>query len=1297
MASPAAILDVVLDANTTRARSELRRFDSALRRTDASTASATVRTSTLGRATNTVGTRLRSAAGYAASAAAAYLSISQAKAAITTTQDLAKTTAGLNRNLGLSVKEGSRWAAVAKSRDIDAKSLTMSFTILSRRVVDAAHAIREGGGAAETAMVPFTRLGLSQDDVVKGSKDLASFLPRLADAFGEAEGGAKRQASAQQLLGRGYATIIPLFADGAKGLREQQHWADEYGATLNEKTLKAQMKLVQLQRESKVAWVGLQGVFARAVTPALKTVNEEFQKIARIMASDELTNAEKFRRVGEIFAKWGQAAFDAFIGIFPKLVEEIGERAPAVAAAFVKGFFNAPILGQLLLGGWLLSKMGGLTAVGKLGSTIGTRLGRGIVAGIGGVGIASVLINELEGEGAEGIRNVMANKFLAVAQAWDISLEKAKRLVAFMEKHPGMEVPEALSQMQQARKNKLEPFITAIGNLREETHHSMRSIANDTERNMERIKNAFGTESQRAKRLLIDNYDAMIAAIQGAMRRGEIATDKGHRKIQQILRKQLKLYGVKATEFFGKAGIDRPGGTNTYGGVSTNQRGGAILEGRASGDSVPAMLERGEYVLNRKAVAAIGQRALDAVNFKGAPRFAAGGIVALGRQLQREGYEVGEHPAFGGVAPVHTTGSYHYRGQALDVNDDLPPFASGSGEPGSLDRLYARLKRMRGVVELLWRVANHYDHLHVAMGAGSGALPGMGGRVDINLPRFADKGFALSGVVTGSLNRLSEAVERKAERLVQPGAATGGVGMGSIEGAFNKAQLAQLWNRTGRAGDANLMAAIALAESGGDPRAHGPPDGRGLWQIEWPVWSQTLGHLGDPYNATANARMAHEVLRQQGLGAWVVYNTGAYRQFMQRGGFVGMQGGGGVGGHAGGMLEAIAGMGAGGGDPNLPKLGPLLNDIFKSDKGADRRKLLGRFADQLGRFGLNSRQVGDLEKLTTQAETYGEYADRASSLGPGEKVQGYTEAAWLYSQLETLRKLRNALIDAQATVERHRKKMQKLLDDARKHLAKVRRQLQRDGQDKQRVEDRISAEEKNQRKLKDALAAELDKPKQKRDKEKIARLRKQIEQSPKRIDELEQDLRRIDKRARQHGYVQSALRETILPGITEKVGGLGDSHAELMDQLGSVHGLGSPLTKYDKLPALGVLGGQIFDVQMRLRDMAAETTGRDPLTIAELLEFAEAAGLGAVQRVPAYASGGVHGGGLALVGERGPELATLPAGTRVHSNAESQGMLGGDMYVDVYVGGEKIAEHVRAEIRTNEKRSLDRWRAGVLR
>lgn len=42
-----------------------------------------------------------------------------------------------------------------------------------------------------------------------------------------------------------------------------------------------------------------------------------------------------------------------------------------------------------------------------------------------------------------------------------------------------------------------------------------------------------------------------------------------------------------------------------------------------------------------------------------------------------------------------------------------------------------------------------------------------------------------------------------------------------------------------------------------------------------------------------------------------------------------------------------------------------------------------------------------------------------------------------------------------------------------------------------------------------------------------------------------------------------------------------------------------------------------------------------------------------------FAAGGTSGGGMALVGEMGPELISLSPGTRVHSNSETRKMLGG--------------------------------------
>ena len=48
-----------------------------------------------------------------------------------------------------------------------------------------------------------------------------------------------------------------------------------------------------------------------------------------------------------------------------------------------------------------------------------------------------------------------------------------------------------------------------------------------------------------------------------------------------------------------------------------------------------------------------------------------------------------------------------------------------------------------------------------------------------------------------------------------------------------------------------------------------------------------------------------------------------------------------------------------------------------------------------------------------------------------------------------------------------------------------------------------------------------------------------------------------------------------------------------------------------------------------------------------------------------FAKGGVSPGGMALVGERGPELVNLPRGARVYSNAESRRMGGNSIHVHI--------------------------------
>ncbi|HXJ62439.1 MAG TPA: hypothetical protein VNN79_01680 [Actinomycetota bacterium] len=192
---------------------------------------------------------------------------------------------------------------------------------------------------------------------------------------------------------------------------------------------------------------------------------------------------------------------------------------------------------------------------------------------------------------------------------------------------------------------------------------------------------------------------------------------------------------------------------------------GGRTPGMGLGDSVPAMLAPGELVVNRHQEAAAdsalgGQGRLGQIvggikkshsafakggRVPGAGKFGGADIlspkwynrtVALGKWIQGLGYAVGENPAFGGVHPVHVPNSYHYIGQALDVNADNMP----GGEMKNLDRLWGRLHKSAnslGLSQLIWRAPGHWDHLHVALGAGIGGrgsyfpapqgLGGMGG------------------------------------------------------------------------------------------------------------------------------------------------------------------------------------------------------------------------------------------------------------------------------------------------------------------------------------------------------------------------------------------------------------------------------------------------------------------------------------------------------------------------------------------------------------------------------------------
>ena len=91
-----------------------------------------------------------------------------------------------------------------------------------------------------------------------------------------------------------------------------------------------------------------------------------------------------------------------------------------------------------------------------------------------------------------------------------------------------------------------------------------------------------------------------------------------------------------------------------------------------------------------------------------------------------------------------------------------------------------------------------------------------------------------------------------------------------------------------------VMAAISLAESGGNPRAHNPtyPDNSyGLFQInmldtpDYPMGANRRARYGlrsneELFDPMTNLKAAKDIYDSQGLNAWSVYSSGRYKDFL---------------------------------------------------------------------------------------------------------------------------------------------------------------------------------------------------------------------------------------------------------------------------------------------------------------------------------------------------------------------------------------------------------------------------------
>lgn len=285
------------------------------------------------------------------------------KDSVKTTEDLAKGTAMISRTTGESTQEASRWVAVAKVRGLEVTRLNRSFVGLAKAIEGA-----NAGSKKQTEL--FKELGISQKELAKG--DVSQILGDISDAFAKMPDGAKKAADAQQLFGRGAASILPLLNRGNAALREQLGLSDKYGTTLTKGQLAASLKAAQAQRELNLAMMGLKVQLGQAVIPALTVGITKFTAFVAQMRSGEGAGGKFAAKLREVWQN-----------VKPTVVA-IGQLASNVGKFVATHPAAQKLLAVLIPMGAALKVMGGTSGiVGRLATSL-FRVGASAGAGGGG-------------------------------------------------------------------------------------------------------------------------------------------------------------------------------------------------------------------------------------------------------------------------------------------------------------------------------------------------------------------------------------------------------------------------------------------------------------------------------------------------------------------------------------------------------------------------------------------------------------------------------------------------------------------------------------------------------------------------------------------------------------------------------------------------------------------------------------------------------------------------------------------------------------------------------------------------
>ncbi len=867
---------------------------------------------------------------------------------------------------------------IASKLGVSFQDVGASLASMSLQGLDAAEATTALRGIFSATFKPtadandaLRSVGLSAEELRKSLKEKGTLatLEMLSAKFdGNVESMAKVFPNIRALVGA-FNLVGDNAERNAKITEELNKQTDDLGRKWEDfsKTPAQQMRAAVAGVQAAMVELG------QKILPPLATAVTDVMDVLQGKGTSE----EKFTKL-----------LDMFSDAVQKNLPIIAKAGGAIGLALIKGiwnaFWNSDLLGKLFIAGTFIRLIGGPGALASVGAAIAkpiimrmaavfasTAVGTsfvnafavmapmmgpvGVAIGVAIAGAAAAYIGANLGDNLANLVGVddIVEDF---SKNMDITIDEAQAVVDFMKAHPGLGADEALARMNRAAEHTSWVWGNTIDNIKGDTRSGVDVIGSQIGQGNEYMKamaatakyvaKAFDTNFQIMKQAVKTSVDGVVdsfgkgihaakqfeVSVSASVSSVATAVRLGFKNIETNTNKALLAFGVDRLSFGLATAVGK-------GAEQKKQRGGVIhaltgrmVPGSGSGDKVPAMLEPGEVVINRKAVAALGgARRANSINDL-IPRFAKGGevkggvgaMVALANAFDRanEPYSMGGgHGSFlTSPAAVDCSGAVsailHAGGLLQGAPMDTVALANWGKPATGHEPLVVATRPISGagghtVMKINGKV---FGTSSEEPGGGAGWLSssnprdyvsgavlrtmGVAGGVAAKIARQVLKGpdGPLKDLGQAALDRVRGAANKFIASKIPRGTAGGGdAGALGVKGGFDK-----VWGTVNPDLDkwARLMKEIVSVESSFDPHAGGPgtsnPTHAGWYQYDSPTWAGDAprgapGWPAGPYDPAMASAGAGNAIRSDGMAGviqrWTTWD--GVSPHLQKGGIVG--------------------------------------------------------------------------------------------------------------------------------------------------------------------------------------------------------------------------------------------------------------------------------------------------------------------------------------------------------------------------------------------------------------------------